>query len=771
MIWPGETWPFHQGVVGTGGTISLMRMDGMNQMHSWFLVSMCCATAFASAASGVAPASGSRNKPGVLMHDRGSGRISFEYDAVPLFAGTLPTNADAVANNAMQTHDAIEQRIRLTCSSARLEVRGSAEAIAAETRGPAQQTFPMVRTAHGPSSNLRNNAIYDRKCDWMLEFPHGTVISPRSDGDAVTFEVALAADAEIVFRPLYYQRHKNLPYFTPWNYSIRKDSITGWSSWWAYMRNFSERDLAALLDVWVEKRLADYGYRFIQIDDVFQGGTDDGRPTSSTMNGYAGGRPETWLRWRRDVFPSGMTGYVARCRAAGFEPGVWIGCYCSDEETARQHPGWFVQGTDGKPFAGEWVSYAVDAMIPEAADTMVRPIYRGFHDAGFSYVKIDTLRHRLYDNIQHNLEYCRKKGVAPADLFRAYLEVARAELGSDTFLLACWGVLPEAIGLVDACRIGGDGYGPATLQQYNSWNGIVWRNDPDHCDVYPQFKPAETGNVKKTDKVTPISNDTIIRPALASIGGAMLLLSDKPEVYRDDRNLIGLRKSSPVVFSVPGQLYDYDPSKTDRVIASERTSVTNGGPSSPIDADQQGAICPWWLNEFTLPFDHWNVLHHMNWSRQPTPVATVTFADLGLDPQARYLVHEFWSDTFVGVCTNAFVVPACGAMGLQSFAIRALLDRPQLVSTSRHLSQGAVELDAIEWSDAACTLTGRSRVIANDPYTLTFHVPSGYATVRAEIGDAPAACATHGAIVRVLYTPTYTRSIAWQVEFTKQPTR
>ena len=155
-----------------------------------------------------------------------------------MFTGTLPTNAAAVAKNAMHAHDAIEQRVRLACSSARLRVRGSAEAIAAETRGPAQQTFPMVRTAHGPSSNLRNNAIYDRKSDWMLEFPHGTVISPRSYGEAVTFEVALAADAEIVFRPLYYQRHKNLPYFTPWSYSIRKDSITGWSSWWAYTLTF-----------------------------------------------------------------------------------------------------------------------------------------------------------------------------------------------------------------------------------------------------------------------------------------------------------------------------------------------------------------------------------------------------------------------------------------------------------------------------------------------------------------------------------------------------
>ena len=66
-----------------------------------------------------------------------------------------------------------------------------------------------------------------------------------------------------------------------------------------------------------------------------------------------------------------------------------------------------------------------------------------------------------------------------------YMGAVRKELGRDVFLLACWGVLPEAIGIVNGCRLGTDGFGPATLQQYNSWNGVVWRNDPDHCDILP----------------------------------------------------------------------------------------------------------------------------------------------------------------------------------------------------------------------------------------------------------------------------------------------
>ena len=89
----------------------------------------------------------------------------------------------------------------------------------------------------------------------------------------------------------------------------------------------------------------------------------------------------------------------------------------------------------------------------------------------------------LYDSLHNVPGYGRERGVSGDDIFRRYLSVARQELGPETFILGCWGVLPESIGLVDGCRLGGDGLGPATLQQYNSWNGVVWRNYPDHCDL------------------------------------------------------------------------------------------------------------------------------------------------------------------------------------------------------------------------------------------------------------------------------------------------
>ena len=680
--------------------------------------------------------------------NKNTGTLRLSYDGKLLFDGRA--SGATLSNVTTLANQAVTQTLTLTGT-----VFSSDEAIVAETEGAAQKTFPLIRTTNGgPSRNLRNDAIYDRQRDWLLT--GATRIEPQS---ATQFAFTATGDTiTLTFKPRFYQRHKNIAYFRPWTYEVRKDSITGWSSWWAYMRNFNQRDLDQLLAVWKEKQFADFGYRFIQIDDCYQGG-EHAKHKILFNNGYPGGHPATWLDWRKDLFPAGPTGYVASIKQAGFEPAVWIGSHFGTMGIVEQHPDWFVRGTDGKPFVGPWIGYAMDASNPQAVDALIRPTFRGMKTAGMSYVKIDILRHYLYDNLHKNLDYCRSHNTTPADILRSYLGAARQELGTGTFILVCWGVLPETVGLADACRIGGDGYGPVTMQQYNSWNGIVWRNDPDHCDVYPKFKPATVGNVTKLTDATAAPADTIIRPALASIAGCMLLLSDKPAVYRDDANLTGLRRAAPVLFSVPGQLYDFDGSKTRNLINMKRTDITSGAQPSPIDANQFGPVCPWWLNEFDRPFEHWNVLHHLNWTGNPAGKTELKFADIGLDAGKKYLVYEFWSRKFLGSHTGSVELPAIKPMGLDSFAIREQLDRPQIISTSRHLSQGGVDLISVEWKGK--TLAGKSRVVAGDRYELVIHLPAGYKVK----STSQATVVTEGEIARIAFTPATTSEVEWRIAF------
>lgn len=717
------------------------------------------------AASGVPP-----NQAATAEWSPGTGAVVLTYEDTILLSARVSGSGAAMTAEYSDAKGGLTQAITFSGKGLRLDglAHGSTQAIAAETRGAAQTRFPLVRTSHGASRNLRNNAVYDRERDWALAaLADGSMhVMPCAESDGGRpFVITCSGDRiRLEFRPHFYQKHKNIPHFQPWSYRVREDSITGWCSWWAYMRTFTQKDCDALLSVWKEKRLADYGYRFIQIDDCFQGG-EHAKHTLIDKSGYLGGHPDTWLEWRADVFPAGMDGFVRACRNAGFEPAIWMASHFGTKDIIDQHPDWFVRGQDGNPFIGPWVAAAVDTTNQEAVDTLVRPAFRGVRKAGFPYVKIDSLRHYLYDNLHLNPEYCRTRGVSPADVFRGFLRAAREELGPDAFILACWGVLPEAVGLADACRIGGDGYGPATMQQYNSWNGIVWMNDPDHCDIYPKLTSVQTGNVTKLDAATADDRDPIIRPALASIAGCMLMLSDKPEVYRDEKNLRGLRRSAPVLFSVPGQLYDFDPRKTGNLRDMERTSIQEGTNPSPIDADQFGDVCEWWLNEFDLSFEHWTVLHRLNWTDHALPEATVSFADIGLDPEREYLVYEFWSGRFVGACKGSFAAPEGGAKTLQSYALREKLDRPQIVSTNRHISQGAADLTSVSWDGAA--LSGSSKVVNGDRYELAIHVSDGYAVTATGFAGHPADARMDGTLARVAFTPEATGEVSWSVAFSK----
>ena len=653
----------------------------------------------------------------------------------------------------------LEQRITLTArTDVELHLIGgvlaSGEAIAAETRTAAQERFPLIRAVSGRSSNLRNNAVYDRRWDWVLSGPGdgATNIAPTGpDGSERSFFWGSSGQSiELVFRPLYYQRHKNLPHFEPWTYRVWRGSIAGWCSWWAYRTGFDQATLEKVVEVLAAQNLADYGYQYVQIDDTFQ-----------TSMGLAKG----WLEWDERKFPGGARGAVETIRAGRFEPGIWVYSAFHDEELVKEHPDWFVRNADGELFKGPWVGYGLDANNEEALAAVVRATERGFRDLGFRYVKIDSLRHLLYDAYHHAIDHLATQGATPADTYRRYLGAAREELGRDIFMLSCWGVLPESIGIADACRLGGDGFGPAPLQQYNSWNGIVWRNDPDHCDILPHWKPAEEGNVTQVEAVEASATDAIQRPCLVSMASGLLMLSDRWEVYANPANLEGVKRAAPILFTVPGQLYDFNPSKTDTLAAMERTDILGGGPPSPIDADQTGAVCNWWMMEIERPFDSWTVLAHFNWGGEELPAEAVRMSDLGLHEGREYLIYEFWARRFLGSHTDRFEVPSLSAGGTQILVLRERQDHPQLLSTSRHITQGAVDVLRLDWDPESRVLSGSSAVVRGDPYEVTVHVPGGFAAVGAEFGGEGAEVVVDGPLVRFSFTPEATAPVRWSVGF------
>lgn len=93
---------------------------------------------------------------------------------------------------------------------------------------------------------------------------------------------------------------------------------------------------------------------------------------------------------------------------------------------------------------------------------------------------------------------------------------------------------------------------------------------------------------------------------------------------------------------------------------------------------------------------------------------------IGLDPAAAYYIYDFWSDRLVGKLsgTNRIeqtVDPLCCVM----LSVRKVQPNPQVLSTSRHVLQGWVELQEVKWENAVKQLSGMAKVIGGEPFRIT----------------------------------------------------
>jgi len=716
-------------------------------------------TGFTSAAAKdvVPPANAAAN----ARWDAGKGELTVEYHGTTILTASVTAkDADgkSVAVEFESKAGTADEKVEQTLAFSPTETKegvvlvlqgtvvGSEEAFPAETDSEAQKRFPYVRNSVGLSRNLRNNAVYDRRWDWVLVGPPdgGTQIDPagrEKQQRAFSWE-SRGATIELVFRPRFYQKHKSLQYYEPWTYKVWKGSVTGYCTWWSYRGGFTQQTLDAMLAVFQQKHLPDYGYDYMQFDNCYQIGN--------------GSCPQNWLNWDKRKYPGGWKAAVKAIRDAGMKPGIWVHRIHrpSDpnvKEIAREHPDWFVRKPDGSLVSHRGF-YMLNTTNKEAVENMVRRLYSELKKQGWDYVKIDGTGDllRAYQNKQCE-EFFKSHPTTPRQSLRKWDIVAREELGPDVYVLACHSVgnARHVIGLVDGGRLSNDGFQPRTLAQYNFMEGVVWRNDADHCDILGTWLMDEDAAMPVFGAKAPVLARTIVRPAICAISGTVLMLSDKVEAYEDDGNIEGMKRSSPVLFTVPGQLY-----------GSGRKTV------------------PWWLQEIDRPFGHWSVLARFQWGEKEkdkhvyhfkgVPQQEVKFADLGLHADRQYLVFEFWTQKFLGKSKGSFTAPAMDENnGMQVFAIREAREHPWVLSTTRHISQGGVSLSDVKWDADAKTLSGTSAVVVGDPYVLTVHLPEGFRLASAEAVGEKAEIASQKQTATVRIVPSKTGDIPWKMNFAR----
>jgi hypothetical protein len=101
---------------------------------------------------------------------------------------------------------------------------------------------------------------------------------------------------------------------------------------------------------------------------------------------------------------------------------------------------------------------------------------------------------------------------------------------------------------------------------------------------------------------------------------------------------------------------------------------------------------------------------------------------LGLSADQSYVAFDFWNQQDLGVIHQSLDSRIEGHDTRVLF-IRPVLNRPQLLGMSRHIS-GSYSIETLDWDASKYLLRGRSNAPAAEPYTLWIHVPSQFRVAR-----------------------------------------
>jgi hypothetical protein len=426
-----------------------------------------------------------------------------------------------------------------------------------------------------------------------------------------------------------------------------------------------------------------------------------------------------------------MAALAAYIKSRGLKPGIWLAPHGqSNEAVVKLNHGVFLLKPDGSSASSTWEGrFLVDPSAPESQQYL-KGLFSTLSGWGYEYFKIDGQPIVVR-------EYRNKKSAMkrPADdtdgLYRDTLTSIREAIGPDRYLLGCWVVPLEGIGLMNGSRIGADvlpnwdgfKFALRATMEYYFLHNIAWYTDPDVLVVRAPL-PLEQARAWAT---------------LQGLTGQSLLTSDRLSDLSAERVEL-LRRVYPAVDIVPLDLFK-----------SERNK----------------RIWDLKVNHLGRSYDVVGVFNFDD--TKPTPTY-VSWKDLGLPEDRPIHVYDFWNKEYLGSWETGITVDLSPA----STRVLTLLpqeDHPQLISTSRHLTQGWVDLISQSYNAASNSYRGKSRVVGNDPYEVRFAFPRGKnfvikkATAQSANGRLAVKITNHQGWATVEFNSPRTAAVTWNVSF------
>jgi hypothetical protein len=524
-------------------------------------------------------------------------------------------------------------------------------------------------------------------------------------------------------------------------YQIRlRPQPAGYCTWYSRPHGgaASEKPLLELAG-FAATNLAPYGFSVVQIDDGWQDGISTNGPKRNFSTHRATG-----------PYPGGMQATASNLKQLGLTAGIWFMPFAGTyyDPFFQPHPDWFVKTTNGTPFETAWGGTCLDMTHPGARTYLSNNIHRIAHEWGYQYFKMDGLWTGTGTRQQYVNSGFKEDGIGDAlfanptksniEAYRDGLKLVRAAAGPEIFFLGC--CTPQnmrsyagAFGLVDAMRIGPDNgsdwkslmRGPVFGSRHYFLHGRIWYNDPD-----PVYVRANM----------PLKHAQLIC-SWVGISGQLNLSSEWLPGLSPER-LDLLRRSLPGhgLRPRPVDFFENDPPRIWR-LTDDRSGVKR----------EVVALYNW--GDTNLLFD-------------------LPLTKLGLTNQGDCLAFDYWGDELLPACRERLQV-AVPPQSCRILTLRAQSPTPSLLSTSRHVTQGIVDVAEERWEAANRTLHGRSRLVGGDPYELRVTRPANLAGTPPTVILAPADTAAGvtatvratDSLLRVQIASPASREVAWQIRF------
>lgn len=525
------------------------------------------------------------------------------------------------------------------------------------------------------------------------------------------------------------------------HYKIKlRPQVAGYCTWYSD-KHRGAGDEKSIVDLagFVAKELKPFGFSVVQIDDEWQ----DGGTYNGPRRGFDRVKPN-------GPYPHGMQPVAGKMESLGLTPGIWFMPFARNHQDPeyKDRPHWFVKRDNGQPYETDWGGTSLDLTHPEVQEHLAKLI-KTIHSWGYTYFKMDglwtgTATEQIYvndgyrdDHIGNNAPF-HDPTKTNIETYRDGLKLVRESAGPEVFFSGCnvsqnMRSLGGSIGLVDSMRIGPDNgqdwkgiiTGPIRGSRLYFLNGRVWWNDPD-----PSYVRA----------VIPLNHARFL-PSWVAMTGQFYLNSDwLPDLPAERLEII------------------------------KRTIPAHGVTARPVDYFDNPVPTTWLVTDAGRTVRR-DVIGLFNFNETEIEVSD-TCERIGLVPGKTYHAFDFWANEplpdFTGTF-NAQVPPqSCRIIG-----VRADEGHPLVLSTSRHVTQGIVDILEEEWQDGK--LAGTSKVVGNDPYELRIAglTAGGRTWKQASVevsrqdkdaGVTVTACETAG-LVRVTLRSPESRDVKWSIKF------